>query len=98
MTSTGFGGCLKDIKLTLYSPVFRTKQVIISDSMISLSNVNMDGCSPFMLPEETCKGDLVQNVYNGTDLFYVDAGLQPYSGTINLNLPTPLPDRSKGIY
>ncbi|KAK3093068.1 hypothetical protein FSP39_010666 [Pinctada imbricata] len=75
----GFGGCLKDIKLTLFFPVFHSKTVVISDLMISLANVNMDGCSPFVLPEETCKGDLVQNVYNGTDLYYVDAGLQPYS-------------------
>lgn len=45
-----------------------------------LENVNLDGCTPFNLPEENCKHDIVGNVYNGTEREFEDTDLQPYSG------------------
>lgn len=43
----------------------------------------MDGCTPFNLPDDSCKRDIVGNVFNGTEREFIDNDLQPYSGEQN---------------
>ncbi|XP_055957017.1 usherin-like [Patella vulgata] len=45
-------------------------------------NVNMDGCAPFQVPNNTCQDRLITEVYNGYDTQTFDTGLQPYTDYI----------------
>ncbi|XP_062584554.1 usherin-like isoform X1 [Saccostrea cucullata] len=75
----GFGGCIYNIVLTWFSPVYYNFELNVQEELKNLENVNLDGCTPFNLPEDTCKHDIVGNVYNGTEREFIDTELQPYS-------------------
>lgn len=59
---------------------YRNFRLNVIEHLEKLENVNMDGCTPFNLPEDNCKHDIVGNVYNGTEREFEDTDLQPYSG------------------
>lgn len=61
-------------------PYYRNFRLNVIEHLGKLENVNMDGCTPFNLPDDNCKHDIVGNVYNGTEREFEDKDLQPYSG------------------
>ena len=48
---------------------------------IVVQNINMDGCTPYHIHEESCKDDLITHVYNGTDMVVYVVNLHAYTGT-----------------
>lgn len=77
---SGFGGCISNIVITMFYPYYINFPLNVIERLEKLENVNLDGCTPFNLPEENCKHDIVGNVYNGTEREFEDTDLQPYSG------------------
>lgn len=78
----GFGGCLRDVRVQNYIPFYYPVYLNFVVSAVTLSNVNLDGCSPFQIPSRTCREDILDNIYNGTEYLYEDKNLTPYSGTL----------------
>ena len=80
----GFGGCISNIVITVFHRYYNNFPLNVIENLETLENVNMDGCTPFHLPEDNCKHDIVGNVFNGTEREFVDTNLQPYSGEYQL--------------
>ncbi|XP_021347323.1 usherin-like [Mizuhopecten yessoensis] len=73
-----FGGCLADLRIGEFSPYYLVYMNAISLVKI-VENVNLDGCTPYHLPAVTCRDDVVEYIYNGTETTHLDADLHPYS-------------------
>ena len=50
------------------------------EESLEVVNVNMDGCTPYHLFDETCRDDLITEVYNGSAMSAYDINLNPYTG------------------
>ncbi|XP_060070524.1 usherin-like [Ylistrum balloti] len=73
-----FGGCLADLRIGEFSPYYLVYMNAITLVKI-VENVNLDGCTPYHLPAVTCRDDVVEYIYNGTETTHLDADLHPYS-------------------
>jgi hypothetical protein len=71
---SGFGGCIRDLRLTAVSVDLLSVRDLVS--------VNMDGCPPYHVPNDTCDTGLVKEVYTGYDTIAYDYGLLPYTGDV----------------
>ncbi|ESO94175.1 hypothetical protein LOTGIDRAFT_118598, partial [Lottia gigantea] len=72
---SGFGGCIAFF-------LVNTKLFEFYKEAVEVVNVNMDGCAPFFLPNDTCKDNLITQVYEGVERETFDIGLQPYTDYI----------------
>lgn len=72
---TGFGGCIRDVRLAASGPVLNL--VMASCAAV---RVNLDGC----LSADTsvnCRGNDSILVYTGNEISALDLTLQPFTGT-----------------
>lgn len=75
---------MRNVRMRVFYPVPYIIYVQFANQAVEISNVNLDGCTPFYIPYRTCRQDFVEYIYNGTELTFDDKHLVPYSGDLNL--------------
>lgn len=71
---------MRNVRMRVFYPVPYIIYVQFANQAVEISNVNLDGCTPFYIPYRTCRQDFVEYIYNGTELTFDDKHLVPYSG------------------
>ena len=79
--SAGFGGCIKDIvEYKLSSSTRNPPKIILSTDFSDSKNIRFDGCPRNVVSEATCRPNIVEKIYDGTNNATFDYGLEPFTG------------------
>ena len=78
--SAGFGGCIKDVEYKLKSTDRRLTEIDLSTDFSEAKNVRFDGCPRKVVSEATCRPNIVEKIYDGTNNATFDYGLEPFTG------------------
>ena len=78
--SAGFGGCIKDVGYKLKSTANKLTEINLSTDFSEAENVRFDGCPRKVVSEATCRPNIVEKIYDGTNNGTFDYGLEPFTG------------------
>ena len=78
--SASFGGCIKDVGYKLKSTDRRLTEIDLSTDFSEAENVRFDGCPRKVVSEVTCRPNIVEKIYDGTNNATFDYGLEPFTG------------------